>query len=439
MRETIIQTLKGPKVRKAIRRRKMLYESETTRDFVTQFQTERFNVVWSKALHESPFYRYWADRHSLPQRIADIRELSNFPILTKRDLMEHASSLTSSRSKTFYVSGGSTGEPTKFPKGIDEATMRYADHVVTHSWLGLRPGDRYVHLWGHAHLFGQGRRALIRKSVRKSKDWLVGGYRLSAYNQATTDIYKWIEAIQRVRPRYLVGYASALVNLATEIENTKGTLKVPSLEWLISTAESILPEDIERLRKVFGIPVAIEYGANETGVIAHSRPGIGNRLQMLWASLAGNVDQTGSLRLSTLDNRSFPLINYEIGDRVGDPDDKENVLSIGSVLGRTSEQVSLRLSDGTLGRISMVGIVGALKNIDEVKTVQAAQVAEDIIEIYLTGVPLSDASSLKLLFLKDLRLTGLHVDPSAVTIKALEEPIRSLAGKTNLIVPRVGH
>lgn len=437
MRKTAIQVIKGRKVERTVRERSALYEESCTRHSIAQFQTMRFNDVWAKALQESPFYRDWAKQHSLPQQIKHIRDVAAFPVLKKSDLVQSSEHLLGIDSKSFYVSGGSTGEPTKFPKGKNEDRLRYANRVVTYSWLGLSPGERYVHLWGHAHLFGQGKLAVLRKHVRKSKDWLVGGHRINVYNQSESHLRNWVETIASLDPKFLVGYASALVNLARGIEKTTGTIKVRGLRWIISTAETLSLEEKGLLENVFGVPVAIEYGAIEAGLIAHSRPRESSGLHVLWGSLSGNVNEMGNLRISTLDPRAFPLINYEIGDRIHDPDDEEQVLSFGSIVGRTRDQLSLKMLDGTIGRISVIAVVGSLKNIETIRTVQAAQIGEFSVEIYVTSDGPVDVQKVKMMFLSELRKTGVHANATGVTVRQLEEPVKSIAGKTNLVVPQV--
>lgn len=436
MRKSIIRLVKGPKIAKEIRARKELYERTYTRESIAQIQTQRFNDVWKKAIRDSPFYRDWAQQYDLPREITDIREVAAFPALKKQHLVEYTGLLLDSESRSFYVSGGSTGEPTRFPKGKDEAIPRYANRVVTYSWLDISPGDRYVHLWGHAHLFGQGKTAVIKEHVRQAKDWLVGGRRLNVYDQSITNIQAWINEIERIDPKFLVGYASALVNLARVIKDRGGTLRVSGLQRIISTAETISAREVEFLENIFGVPVAIEYGAIETGSIAYSRPSVGNGMQILWGSLAANASEEGNLRLSTLDPREFPLINYEIGDQIHGLDNAKQVLAFRSILGRTRDQLSLKLHDGAIGQISIIPIIGALKNIDAVRTVQAAQVEPASAEIYVTANERIDTESVKMVFLGELRKTGVHVDVESITVRQLEEPVKSIAGKVNLIVYR---
>lgn len=434
-RKSAILSLKGPKTVKMIRERTQLYDEVRRRGDILKFQTQRFNEVWSKALRTSPFYRRWSELHSLPGQITDIRDVSEFPPLTKSHISENSVSLLDSPTKAFYLSGGSTGVPTRVPRGDYESISRYANTVVARSWLSLAPGDRYVHLWGHAHLFGHGKSAAIRKQVRKAKDWLVGGYRLNAYSQTQGDMRDWLSAIERIRPKYLVGYTSALVNVAEFAKETTGGISVPGLQWIIPTAETVTSDDAVLLRETFGAPIAVEYGAVESGLIAHSRPHAGEKLQVLWASVAGNVADTGALRLSTLDPREFPLINYEIGDEIEDPDNLDLTLNFGAVSGRIGEELSLQMQDGGVARVNMGAIVNALKSVEGVRAVQAAQTGGNSAEIYVTSSLDRDRGAMKSRLLGELRKANIDLDSSSLNFVFVRGPVKSVAGKVNRLVP----
>jgi phenylacetate-coenzyme A ligase PaaK-like adenylate-forming protein len=436
MRNKIVQIVKGPRVARATRALEELYASPRSAKWINQFQTKRFNQVWGNALANSPFYRQWAKRNNLPAEISYIEDLHLFPVLTKKEINDHHQSLVDGEVTSFYVTGGSTGEPTKFPKSKAEQTLKYANRIITYGWIGLEPGDRYVHLWGHSHLFGQGHLAELRRKMRTTKDWVIGGHRLSAYQQSSSDIEKWVAAIERVNPKFIIGYTSALVNLARTVEQNGWTLYAPNLTQIVVTAETITPSERSMIEETLGVPVFIEYGAVEAGIIAHSRRIHGDTLQFLWGSLAGNIDDTSSLRITTLDPRLFPLINYDLGDTVEGVNNSEQVLSLQRVLGRTRDRLFLRYSDGTSGFINMLAIVQPLNDLGTLDTIQAAQSGTDTAEIYLTSRHQIDLDATKTKLLQELKKANIYLAPSSVTFKQLVEPVRSLAGKTNLVIPR---
>lgn len=138
--------------------RKHLY-AETETGEQQRIRLDKLNETWKRARAASPFYRYWARKHALPARLETLEQIQDFPLLTKNVLREHQDLVfDDGDGEAAYVTGGSTGSPMRYPKGDDEVPDRWVNGFLGRSWIGIEPGDPYLHPWGHSHLFSGARR-----------------------------------------------------------------------------------------------------------------------------------------------------------------------------------------------------------------------------------------------------------------------------------------
>ncbi|WP_141015556.1 phenylacetate--CoA ligase family protein [Nocardioides sambongensis] len=327
-----------------ISRRAALYEGLLDRGRIEQYQLSAFNATWTTCLEEIPFYRSWAAKHALPPRIEVIADLASFPVLTKRDIVDNSEEIfRNGRITSAYSTGGTTGTPTRYPRGDRDFFSIYADVYTARGWWGIRPLDPYIHLWGHSHLFGGSRIAQIK---RAAADRIVGATRLNAYDMSNEALERHFRTYQNATPAYLVGYTSALFRLARHIENNHPGSRLPSIRAVVATAETVSQADAETISRVFGAPLINEYGAAEVGDMAVSRESTWN-MQVLWASCILHLTETDDIQVTTLNPRLFPLINYAVGDRaVGIDVERGNALRLSAVTGRSQDTITLRDSNG---------------------------------------------------------------------------------------------
>jgi phenylacetate-coenzyme A ligase PaaK-like adenylate-forming protein len=132
-----------------------LYARDLSPDQIERHQVERFNQTWDYCLREVPFYRAWQQEHSLPDRIGSVAELAAFPGLDKATIVGRADEIfQGGRITMAYSTGGSTGEPTRFPEGKQDLPHFYANSYVGRYWWGIEPFDSNVLLLGDADLLG---------------------------------------------------------------------------------------------------------------------------------------------------------------------------------------------------------------------------------------------------------------------------------------------
>lgn len=371
-----------------------------------------------------------------PRSIETLDELHKFPKLTKQVIQQRQDEIftnaNGARIEEAYSTGGTTGTPTRYPKGPGEENSSYANTFAARSWWGIRPFDSYVHVWGHAHLFAGGP---VGKVKRKVQDALVNATRVNAYNMTAEALDGHARVIIRRNPTYLVGYTSALFKIARHIKDANiDTSRLTKLRNVIVTAETVSRADVDLIEEVFNAPVVIEYGAAETGVIAYSRGGTWP-LQVLWHSFVLSVQEGSDLAITTLDDRLFPLVNYVIGDAVEGGDILNgNALTLGAVKGRSQDIVTVSTSSGHPLELSAILPIHILKSMPGVLSVQYRQEDRGQLKVFLTASLPLDLATVSERFADSMKLEHAEFDPASVVLKQVESPVLTKAGKQALFI-----
>lgn len=151
----------------------------------------------------------------MPNRISCLSDLLDFPVITKR-VIQNSQGLIfqSGKIKRDISTGGSTGEPVRFPVHSKDAVPVYADMYVGRSWYGIEPLDRMLLFWGHSHLFGTGLKGVLNTYKRRFYDYLLDVKRLNAYDMSHQTISQYYDIYRQTKPSVILGYTSCLYKLA---------------------------------------------------------------------------------------------------------------------------------------------------------------------------------------------------------------------------------
>ncbi|TDB79766.1 phenylacetate--CoA ligase family protein [Micromonospora sp. KC721] len=411
------------------------YDECPDRAEIERRQVRRFNEIWAYCLAEVPFYRSWRREHRLPERIDRPAALWSFPPLTKEVLIARQDEVfQGGRIVDAYTTGGSTGQPTRYPRGAGEAGDRWVDAYLGRHWAGIRPTDPSLLLWGHAHLFGSGLRGRVAQTRRRAADAVMNITRLNAYDLSEPALWAHHAALLRHDPVSLQGYTSAVFRLARHIEGNRLDLPAPRrLRAVVLCAETASDADVALVERVFGASAVIEYGTAETGVLAMSRGGTRD-ISVFWDSFTALVDDAGELHVTTLNPRLFPLVHYAVGDRVVPRDVVDgNVLALQAVLGRRQDVVRVVSARGVLD-LSAILPVHILKSYPGIVGVQFHQVRPDELRIHLEADHRLDLAAVTHHFTRELRRDHPDFVESSVSFTQTSEPARTTAGKHALFV-----
>ncbi len=436
-----IRFLRDLRLQAAIARRAREYETPRTEAERRAWHLEQLNHRWAHATAQIPHYRELVRSGRVPRTFGSVQEfVETVPATTRTDVQQDLPARVDPArpAELKRTSGGSTAQPVTTPAWKSEPAYTRLNTWMARGWYGIRPSSRLALIWGHSHLLGSGWRGRVNGLIRQSKDAACGYLRLSAYDLSVAHLEAMRQRLETFRPEYIVGYSAALDALARAHEGRDlSHLKVRAV---IATGEGFPAEDSsERLQALFNCPVAMEYGAVETYVMAHQHPE--GAYRTFWRSYFLEAVEPGTaggavLRVTSLYPRAFPLFRYEIGDEVEtcDEEDGYGVSRLKRVIGRCNDFITL--PDGE--RIHSITLFAAVsQSIRESGTgILRFQIVQSPGATALHVVPAPNATGERVIETLRARLRAAHPRLARLHVQAVAELQQSLAGKTPTILKK---
>jgi phenylacetate-CoA ligase len=315
------------------------------------------------------------DDGAAPLTMADLRRL---PLMDKADASANQARIAwqGVPGGAFrYTTGGSSGTPLIFYFGRWRQASDAAGRMRARRWWGVDVGEPEVYLWGAPVELNKTDR------IKRIRDRLVNHLVLNAFDMSAGTMDEYLEAIRGYRPACIYGYASSVALLAAHAEGRGQRLKLPSLKVLCTTGEPLYPEQRELIGRVFGVPVANEFGSRDIGFTAHESPA-GQMLLMSESIILEVLDaegrpvppgQTGEAVMTGLCSEAQPFIRYRTGDMVRVTDEHcaegRGLHVIGAVEGRRTDFVVR--ADGTIMHaLSIIYVLREQEQIREFKFIQ---------------------------------------------------------------------
>jgi phenylacetate-CoA ligase len=238
----------------------------------------------------------------------------------------------------------------------------------------VAPGEREVYLWGAPVELSKTDR------IKTLRDRLVNQLLLNAFDMSSARMDDYLEAIQAGNPKAIYGYASSLALLAAHAE-TRGTRpRLHALRVVSTTGEPLFPHQRELIERVFGVPVSVEYGARDAGLMALQSPD-GVLLQMSETHLievldaAGNPAEEGEAVITSLVSAAQPFIRYRTGDVVRhsgrrDPGGR-GLTVLDTVVGRQTDFI-LAADGRIMHALAVIYVLRAVPGVGQFKLIQHA-------------------------------------------------------------------
>jgi phenylacetate-coenzyme A ligase PaaK-like adenylate-forming protein len=442
-RVTIMQSLRTIRARRfkpLLQEQEEFYSRRRTPDEIRRWQLEQLNQQWQTIRCRVPFFSRLAREKSLPAQFSSTEEFRHLmPVIERRTIQRHRDEFSDPSKPPDYLrtTGGSTAEPIQLPAWNSELAYTKQDLWYARSWFGVTPADKLFLIWGHSHLLGNGVVGQLNRLKREAKDALLGYCRFSAYDLSERAMRQAGDAMLAFRPGYVVAYSVALDRFARVNAARKDAFRQLGLKVALATAECFpRPDSKAFIADILGCPVAMEYGAVETGLIAHQHPS-GN-FKVFWGRyfLDGSESETlpgcHEVFLTSLYPRCTPLVRYRIGDLISsDPNDCSFDQDFGRVVGRCNDW--LALPDG--GRVHSEAFTHAVKECPFVLSFQVVQ--RDNGEIQFRYVPAARVKANE----PEIRRRLATIHPALRDVSFEEVPFipQTMAGKTRSIVREEGH
>jgi phenylacetate-CoA ligase len=307
------------------------------------------------AAREIPFHRTRLEEAAIgPDGVRSIEELAALPPLERADLQRLG--VTGLRRRGGLVihrrTSGSTGEPVETVWPLE--MMAWVDAADRRSleWLGIGLGDRRLYVrtpsagWPVIRLF---------RSALTNGSWVTSRRLGEPHYRETV-----CAAVERRPPALVIGNAKSTATLAHALEGRRVEAKV------VVTSAGRLDEHYRAVvERVFRCPVFERYGTIELGLLSHPCPEIGAQhvpaegvlVEIVRADgTPADPGEVGEVLVTTLRNRTMPLIRYRLGDLAAIAEGEcacgRGLPVLDRLVGRTNEL--LATADG---RILLPGVV----------------------------------------------------------------------------------
>lgn len=268
---------------------------------------ERLKVICEFAFEHSPFYKNrFKEAGFNPDSNWSLEAFRKIPITTKKELIEFNDEIHTPASffeKRFFVeTSGTSGEILTFFRDESWDSFNRASIWRGYSWFEANPWDRKLYFWGY-------NTSPLKRLKLQFMDFLVNRFRLFDYDP---------EKLKKLLPKLknvsiIEGYSSMIYELANLIEDKKPVFS--SLKLVKGTSEKVFPHYQDVAKRVYGMPIANEYGATESGIIAFECPRGSMHINMEGVFVEQDPEDGGIL-VTNLQSFSFPSIRYKLGDQI---------------------------------------------------------------------------------------------------------------------------
>ena len=331
------------------RYKELLRSQYAGRDELEELNWGKRRELLKSSYEKVPYYREKYQKVGLePGDIKKREEWERMPVLKKDEIRDHFRELLArDGEKRFLIestTGGSTGEPLKvlFDKRIPQEA--YGWRMM--KWWGIEPGGDAAYVWRRR------RENWGRRKINEMLWWPTRRMELDASCMTEEKMRDFVGRFNRIGPALLQGYVGAIDHLASYIEDEQLKIQPPKAIWVTSSPVSSVQR--KRIERIFEAPVYDQYGCGEMFWLAAQcgeRGGLhinyeGRYIEFVEENGRGCEEgQYGRILITDLDNRLFPLIRYENGDRgrslAGQCGCGVTLPMMGQVRGRMTEMIRL--------------------------------------------------------------------------------------------------
>ncbi len=260
--------------------------------------------------------------------------LGRFPILTRQAVRDEFQRLvvdryrpeitgpesTSQRRYDWLVvkTGGSTGTPTTVVHDARARDGGRATRLYAQRLSRFPLGTPYFRLWGSEQDLLNQQVGLQQRVLRA----IHAEVPLNAFRAREADLLRHYDCLRNhPRVRHLMAYVDAAASLAQFIEDRH--LAPPSLTSVMACAGTVTPGYRAVIHRVFGAKVFDKYGSRECGDMAcecGQHQGLHVFSPNVFIEIVDDQGRAcppavpGRILVTLLNNHTFPMIRYEIGD-----------------------------------------------------------------------------------------------------------------------------
>ena len=278
-----------------------------------RYQTARLRALLHHAYDNVPFYTRRFDQAGFhPDQFGTLDDLRRVPIVRKEDirLLADEEAVAKDYDPALlrrFVTGGSTGEPTRLRFSPFEVRLLMVYRLLINMRYGQRLTDRRTQLRSDVSLSKIDDKFILPSQLM---------YAFQTPEQMRTNLCQF-------QPRVIRGFPSVLTSFAQHITDEDRLQLRP--RFLTTDSENLTELAREQIERGFGAPVYDFYDTYECNVIAYQCPH-GEGYHILDSSIALEVldeegrpvapGESGQVALTSMHSWAAPLIRYMPGDVV---------------------------------------------------------------------------------------------------------------------------
>jgi phenylacetate-CoA ligase len=361
------------------------------RDGIEKLQARKLNRLLQMALAHSPWHADRIRQSGLQESVAageiGYAQLRKLPAMNKQDARLNVERLAwkDAPGGAFkYNTGGSSGEPLIFYFGRERQASDAAGRMRARRWWGVAPGEREAYLWGAPVELNKTDR------IKTIRDRLINQLVLNAFAMSPSRMDEYLAALRDWQPKCIYGYASSVALLAAHAEARGIKPQLHELKVVCTTGEPLYDHQRELIGRVFGAPVANEFGSRDIGFTAHEAPG-GQMLLMSESHILEVLDdagqpvppgESGEAVITGLTSMAQPFIRYRTGDvvRLSSESDRggRGLHVIAEVAGRQTDFV-VREDGAIMHALAVIYVLRAVEGVDQFKCIQHSPLKMEVL------------------------------------------------------------
>ncbi|MBS5843170.1 MAG: phenylacetate--CoA ligase family protein [Clostridiales bacterium] len=268
------------------------------------------------AYNNSPFYKEYYDANNVNiETIIDKSNIESLPIVTKDILRQNSKKIIVDKFKALKSNSikvartsGSTGKMIEVYWSNDD----YLKSILSiwrkrKEWYGISPDSKCVVF--NNSLYSGSRLLVLTEANMLNRKVLS----LNKNFDSEEQLVAHIEKINEFKPDWIQIQPSIAIKLVELLQKYKIKILF-KLKYLELNGEMVTTTQKNYISKNLSVPVANMYGANEVNSIALECPR-GN-MHLLNDNVYVELSENSSILVTSLHNKVFPIIRYDLGDIV---------------------------------------------------------------------------------------------------------------------------
>lgn len=285
--------------------------------------TESYKAkIFHKTLHEAiKNVTYYRELDIARHFTADtpLKKLINlFPVINKKIVISNHDKFINHNIKglRFYgATSGTSGTPLIIPQTLHSITRENAFIWRQLHWAGFKKGDKRAWIRGD----------MVVPSNRKGPPfWVVNlpenMLMMSSFHLTPSHAPLYVQKLEEFKPKLIQAYPSSIIYLAQYLKD-KNLYYRGDCRSILTSSETLFPEDRKLIEERFGSHVFDYYGLFERNVAIHSCEYSNYHLIDDYSYVEFDPQKDGSYSLigTAFNNPLFPLIRYHTGDAIDLP------------------------------------------------------------------------------------------------------------------------